>query len=202
MRDGEFSKRVAPLFEAFRTLELVKHLKKRIHTNPRFSVVFESFADARLNDTELFYLDKASGVSVVACTGESILMLESFRPLAKQIGLELPGGRIEVGETAACAAKREFCEETGHAISRLIQLDTIQPYPNISNEQLHIFKGSVEHRHAGEAADQTEGIVGIHFVQHSQLASVISAGRLHFSADVHALCLAFSPSFQKSSVPR
>lgn len=52
-------------------------------------------------------------------TPHTILLTKQEQPHRPQPFFDLPGGRIELGETPEAAARREFLEETGYTIGRL-----------------------------------------------------------------------------------
>jgi ADP-ribose pyrophosphatase len=63
-----------------------------------------------------FYIKKEGlVVCVVAITkNKKIILAKQFRPGPNEIVLELPGGKIEKGETPKRAIERELLEETGY----------------------------------------------------------------------------------------
>ena len=62
---------------------------------------------------------------VVVCartTGGLIPVVSQFRPILGRTTLEFPAGLVDEGETPAAAAAREFSEETGLAVDKLVHL--------------------------------------------------------------------------------
>ena len=54
------------------------------------------------------------GVVVIAMKDrETILLVKQFRYPLKRVNIELPAGKLEIGENPDFACKREFEEETG-----------------------------------------------------------------------------------------
>lgn len=67
----------------------------------------------RVYEGNLAHLSPPSGVDVAVFRGDDLLLIKR-----RDNGLwALPGGFVEVGETLAEAAAREFCEETGAKVS-------------------------------------------------------------------------------------
>lgn len=56
---------------------------------------------------------------------DTILLEEQEQPSREKSFLDVPGGRVDPGETAEQAARREFEEETGYRIGRLRHFETI-----------------------------------------------------------------------------
>jgi 8-oxo-dGTP pyrophosphatase MutT (NUDIX family) len=68
-----------------------------------------------------------------------ILLIRQYRHGAGLIGLELPCGTVEAGETPDHAAKRELLEETGYAAQALHSLAAVSPNPALFTNRLHTF---------------------------------------------------------------
>ncbi len=68
--------------------------------------------------TEIFEsVTRPNVVEVLAVVGDKIVVLEQSQPQLAEPFLSFPGGRIDPGEEALAAAKRELLEETGLASS-------------------------------------------------------------------------------------
>ncbi len=80
------------------------------------------------------------GVVVVAQKDENtILMVKQYRYPIKQVSLELPAGRLEIGEDPDLAIKRELEEETGHVAKTWKSFGYIYTTPGICDEKLYLY---------------------------------------------------------------
>ena len=61
------------------------------------------------------------GVVIAAIDGDDILLVRQYRYPVKQTELELPAGRLEIGEDPFSAAKRELLEETGYPGMKILE---------------------------------------------------------------------------------
>jgi ADP-ribose pyrophosphatase len=68
-----------------------------------------------------------------------ILLVRQYRLPAHQYLWELPAGRIDEGETALQAARRELAEETGYRTRRISKLAFFYPSPGFLAEAMTIF---------------------------------------------------------------
>ena len=79
---------------------------------------------------------------VVPVTEEREVVLVRNRHPSPGLGLlELPGGRLERGETPRSGARRELREETGWEARRLTRVGRYYPVPHWSTMQGHLFVG-------------------------------------------------------------
>lgn len=79
------------------------------------------------------------GVVVAAQKDNSLLMVKQFRYPVKEALLELPAGRLEIGEDPDLAIKRELEEETGYIAKTWKSLGFIYTSPGICTEKLYLY---------------------------------------------------------------
>jgi ADP-ribose pyrophosphatase len=83
-----------------------------------------------------------------------VLLIRQFRPIFGQVFLELPGGRIEPGESPSQAAIREVEEETGYEITKLLPIKICAATLGYSDEIIHLYGARIDARkRPGEAAN-------------------------------------------------
>lgn len=83
-----------------------------------------------------------SAVMMAVDERERILLVKQFRLPAEQDLWELPAGRIDPGETALQAAKRELREETGYSAKKWTKLITFWASPGYVDEKMNLFLAS------------------------------------------------------------
>lgn len=80
------------------------------------------------------------GVVIAALTDEGKLpMVKQFRKAAERAVLELPAGKLEIGEDPKEAALRELREETGYSAREIIKLPEAFASVGYSTEVLHFY---------------------------------------------------------------
>ncbi len=79
-------------------------------------------------------------VGVVAITdNDEIVLVKQFRAGIKEVTLELPAGKLEIGEDPLECGKRELQEETGYIAKSFEKLTQIATSPAILEEIIYIY---------------------------------------------------------------
>ena len=97
-----------------------------------------SLADGSESKRE--YVHHNGGCGVLAVDEEGyVYLVEQYRYPYREMLLEMPAGKLDVGERPYDCAMRELREETGLIADDLIDLGVYYPSPGYTDEPLHIF---------------------------------------------------------------
>jgi ADP-ribose pyrophosphatase len=106
-----------------------------------------------------------------------ILLERQYRHAAGQFLLELPAGRIEPGETALAAAKRELIEETGFRARRWSHLVRYFASPGFLAEFMQVYLA--EDIMPGIAQPEPDEKIELLHLPLSEVMSQIHSGKIH-----------------------
>jgi len=112
-----------------------------------------------------------------ASTAEPRVLLErQYRHAAQSMMWELPAGRIDDGETALTAAKRELLEETGYMARQWKRVLHFYVSPGFLDETMTIYlaRGLA----AGEAQPEPDERIAVKFFTLSEAKSMALHGRI------------------------
>jgi len=88
-------------------------------------------------------VEHPGAVAVVPITADGrILLVRQFRYPINQFTLELPAGKLELGEKPEETCLRELAEETGFTASNLERLTEFVVTPGYSTERITLFKAT------------------------------------------------------------
>jgi ADP-ribose pyrophosphatase len=150
---------------------------KEVLKNRLFTVV-----DEVAHDSSGFEIHRSivrhpgSAVMMAVDDKERILLVKQFRlPAAKDLW-ELPAGRIDPGETALQAAKRELREETGYQAKKWVKLISYWASPGYVAEKMNLFLAL--DLKAGEQQPMEDERIELGWFTRKQIADWISQGKL------------------------
>lgn len=133
-----------------------------IHQNPRHEVYhvranFCGFAK------DYYVSDHGPRVGMVVVRDQSILLVRQYRLLINGFSWEIPGGKIDDGETPEAAAVRECYEETGLHCRQLHTLLSYQAGLDTLNNPTYLFwsnefSGEVRSTGQPEEVDQCQWV--------------------------------------------
>lgn len=105
-----------------------------------------------------------------------VLLERQYRHAARAMMWELPAGRIDDGETALTAAKRELLEETGYSARQWKRILHFYVSPGFLDETMTIFlaKGLK----AGEAQPEADERIAVRFFSLAEAKSMTLKGRI------------------------
>ena len=86
------------------------------------------------------YIPHPGAAMVIPVTDKGqLVMLHQFRYAVQSVFIEFPAGKVDAGENALQAARRELQEETGWNAKDFKHLTTIHPVIGYSNEKIEIY---------------------------------------------------------------
>jgi ADP-ribose pyrophosphatase len=110
-----------------------------LYDGPNRRIVADSVEFADKSNYEYVYFENGRPACVLALTRDNkVVLTKQYRHPLRKIIVNLPGGAVEEGEDVFRAAQREFEEETGFTVERLLWLGRYSPGPN-SNVIVDLF---------------------------------------------------------------
>ncbi|MDC1418091.1 NUDIX hydrolase [Candidatus Thioglobus sp.] len=88
---------------------------------------------------EYFVSDFGQKSAVLVISDKNVLLVRQYRLLINRISFEVPGGKVDEGETPESSAKRECMEETGVLIHNLKPLIEYDPDLEYTKNHTYVF---------------------------------------------------------------
>jgi len=114
-----------------------------------------------------------------------ILLEEQFRYAANEMLWEVPAGRIDAGESALEAAKRELLEETGFTAARWRHAFYFFASPGFLAERMDVFLA--RGLKAGEAQPEDDERIKVQFFPLSTALRMCLNGKIHDAKTIAAI---------------
>jgi ADP-ribose pyrophosphatase len=106
-----------------------------------------------------------------------IVMERQYRHAAREFLLEVPAGKMEEGEDALAAAKRELLEETGFKAKRWRKMIRYFASPGFLGEFMQVFVA--ESLTLGDAQPEYDEQIEIEMMPLSRLLKMMDEGKIH-----------------------
>ena len=97
-----------------------------------------SLPNGKTSVRELVYHNGAVAVLVID-ESDRIVLVEQYRKAFEAMSLEIPAGKLEVGEEPLASARRELEEETGYQADRLHKIFSFYGAPGFCSERVDVF---------------------------------------------------------------
>jgi ADP-ribose pyrophosphatase len=112
--------------------------KKLVYQN-KHQRIYELIADFGRFKKQYFVNEFGPKVGLVAVKNDSVLLVRQYRLLVNGSSWEIPGGKVDDGETPAMAAVRECLEESGIRCNEVRPLISFYPGMDTLDNCNHIF---------------------------------------------------------------
>jgi ADP-ribose pyrophosphatase len=106
-----------------------------------FIAAYEDLWEVPRGGTMAFFRLKSPSFACIVPVSDDnkVVFVREYRPAIRTTLLEIPGGRIEPGESPHHGARRELEEETGYRAGALRSLGWFYPSPYRSSNRAHLF---------------------------------------------------------------
>lgn len=109
-------------------------------------------------------------------TGPEVLLENQYRHAAQAFLYELPAGRIDPGENALTAAKRELIEETGYSAKKWKRILRFWASPGFVAEAMSIYMATALIQ--GNAEPEEDEVIEVSFVPLKKAVAMVLRGRI------------------------
>jgi ADP-ribose pyrophosphatase len=133
-----------------------------------------------------FYVNEyPEWVNAFALTEEGkVIMVKQYRHGIGEVGIELPGGVAEKGETMEEAVKRELLEETGYEFDSWEYLGKISANPSTTNNFMHMFLARNGKKTTKQKLDEHEELE-VHLMDIEEVTKLVRENKMMQSLHVN-----------------
>lgn len=117
-----------------------------------------------------------SAVMMAIDDRKRILLVRQYRLPARQYLWELPAGKLDAGETALQAARRELMEETGYRARQWKKLVSFYPSPGFLAEKMTLFLAT--ELQGGEAQPMEDERIETRWFTRKEVGDWIQRGKI------------------------
>ncbi|MBP1999475.1 ADP-ribose pyrophosphatase [Paenibacillus shirakamiensis] len=113
-------------------------------------------------------------VAVLAVREGKLLLVNQYRQAMGRCELEIPAGKLEVGEDPMEAAQRELKEETGYDCSKIRLLHSFYTSPGFADEIIHLYLA--EDLIEGASSPDEDEFVEVHEADLAEVKKYVADG--------------------------
>lgn len=139
-------------------------------------------------------MEHSDWVNIVAESEDGKLVLvEQWRAGTDEMSIEVPGGKIDDGETPVEAGLRELREETGYTVgeeSKILYLGAVEANPAIQNNKMHFVYVNGVKKTSETDMDEFEN-VHTHIYERQRVVEMLSSEKIKHAYSVLALYKTF-----------
>ncbi|WP_347549769.1 NUDIX hydrolase [Pseudalkalibacillus hwajinpoensis] len=151
--------------------------------------------DLRVEDVELpngkqskrELIDHPGAVAVIAVTpNDKIIAVRQYRKALGKAIVEIPAGKLELGEKPELTAVRELEEETGYTCESLDKIISFYTSPGFANELVHLYVAKGLEKSGEQSTDEDEFLDVLH-LSIEEMEEMLQTEEIHDAKTAYAL---------------
>ena len=159
------------------------------YDGPRFNVVQKKYVrDDGVEIVRDIVNPGEAAVILPINENNEVVFERQLRESIGKISLELPAGRVDPGEDAIHAAKRELEEETGLIAENIEHMITLYPSTGYTSEKVHIFLAR-NFKEGHIKLDATEEIIDLVKIPLDECIEKVKNGEFENASQIIAILL-------------
>jgi len=134
-------------------------------------------------------VEHPGAVAIIPITDDGeIILVKQFRKAVESELLEIPAGKLEIGEEPLNCAIRELKEETGYTAKELNHVLEFFTSPGFSNEKMHLYIATG--LEDGEAEPESDEYIDVIKIKIDELVKMINDGTIIDSKTIIGILMA------------
>ncbi|SNZ10492.1 ADP-ribose pyrophosphatase [Terribacillus aidingensis] len=127
-------------------------------------------------------------VAIIPITKEGkIIFVEQYRKALEKSIVEIPAGKLELGEAPEVTAVRELEEETGYTAKQLNKLGSFYTSPGFADELLHLYEAVELELLTETVAGDDDEFVELMELTLEEAEALVKEERIHDAKTMYAL---------------
>ena len=170
-----------------------KFEEKTIHSEPIFTgkVISLKVDDVTLPNGAMSkreIINHPGAVAVIAITeNNKILLVEQYRKALERSLVEIPAGKLELGEEPIVTARRELEEETGYTSNNFEFIQAFATSPGFADEVIHLYVAKNLKKLEVPAELDDDEFVELMEVSLEEAEAMVSDGRIYDAKTAFAI---------------
>lgn len=131
------------------------------------------------------------GVGILATIDDKIILVKQFRYAYNQDTIEIPAGKLELGEESQLAGARELEEETGYSCKKLMPITQIYPTPGYCDEIIHLYEAKDVYKVENPLDGDEDEFINVLFVPIDEAYQMVIDQKIKDSKTIIAIMKAY-----------
>ena len=137
------------------------------------------------------------GVGILAVVENKILLVKQYRYPNATDTLEIPAGKLELGEEAGPAGKRELEEETGYSCKSMKLINEIYPTTGYCDEVIHLYEAKGLFKVENPLEGDEDEFIDVISMPIDEAYKKIMNNEIHDSKTIIAIMKAYNDNYIK-----